>query len=163
MIADPAAQVVYDNQGVAALVVRWLGTIADVDLATALEKFLQQAAGGGIRVILETLTALDSDTFFTAIAAFASGSLTVGNTSIAVGSTAGFPTSGTLTIDAGLAVAETVTYASILGTSFVGVSPLAHNHVSGSAIVLATGPGKGLGDSSNAATGGKIASAQAIY
>ncbi len=160
VIGDDAARIVIDQQGNAAVVVRILDVVLDDDLVSILVAFMRQTKSAGVRILVETLTDVDDETFFTAIAAFADGAMAVFDTDITVTSTAGFPDTGSLIIDEGLAVEETVTYGGITTTSFLAVSPLTQIHVDGSALVLtgAGAPGKGLGDSTDAAVGGKLMS-----
>ena len=156
--------IVYDNQGIAAFVIRVLGNVIADTIATGLLMFLQLGASAGVRVILERLTAVDDDTLFTPYFGALVGAHSIGATTVTVSGTNNFPKTGSLIIDAGLAVAETVTYTGLISdgidTLFIDVSALAHNHVSQSGVTSVT-PGKGLGDSSDATVGGKFASATA--
>lgn len=160
VIDFPAMTAKLTTEGIAASSLLLLNVLPSANLATILTSFLRQAASAGVKIVLETSTAVDSDSFTTAIAAFTSGSASIGATHIDVDSTAGFPASGSLDIDIGLAVYELVTYTGITATSFLGVSPLAHNHVASSAVQLAGGPGKGYGDSVDATVGGKLEDAR---
>ena len=144
ILNDPSATVYVDNQGTAAVVVRILEMVLGDALAEILLSFLQLAPAAGVRIILETATADDAHSFTTGVTAFATGTPTAGDTTIAVGSTAGFPASGSLVLDAGLAVQETVTYTGVGPTTFLGVSALAHNHVTKSAVQWADSPGLGF-------------------
>lgn len=158
ILNDPAAGVQMERQTINTIVVRILERVTDDDLANTLIRFLLLATSAEGRVLLETLTALEDDTFTLAIAAFSTGALSIGNTTIAVGSTAGFPDTGSVDIDVGLATAETKAYTGKTTTSFIGVTALTQNHASGCCVQLSGAPGKGLGDSTNAVTGGMLAS-----
>lgn len=162
VLNDISAQIVVDNQGAAGVVVRILNvTVADA-LANILSDFLQDAVAAGVHMILETQYTADSDTWMFAIATFANGAISSSATSIVVDSTAGFPSSGTLHVDEGLAGYDVVTYNGITATSFLNTSGVAHSHVDRTEVSLASGPGIGLGmgDTSNPATGGELESAR---
>lgn len=162
ILNDSTVYVQIDQQGVAAVVVRILNITVLDDLANILLGFLQSATEAGVRLILETQYVADSDELILAIFASTTGVLAPGNTTIPVDSTAGFPTSGTLTLDGGVAGFEDVTYTGITPTSFIGVSAVANAHVSGSGVVLtgATANGKGMGDTSDGTIGGELSSAR---
>jgi hypothetical protein len=164
LVNDPAAVIVVDVQGAAAVVVRVQGVIVSDSLANTILDFLSQTVSAGIHLILETIYTPDSDQWYFGLCAFPTGALTAGDTSIAVDSTAGFPSTGSLDLDTGLAVAETVTYGGITSNSFLGVSALAHNHATGSFAALHGSPGKGMGDTSDGTVGGEFESARdAVY
>jgi hypothetical protein len=145
-------------------VIRVLGNVLTDTIATGLLMFLQLGASAGVRVVLERLTAVDSDTLFTPYFGALVGAHSIGATTVLVSGTDAFPQIGSLIIDAGLAVSETVTYTGTtsdgIDTTFINVSALAHNHVDKSGVTSVT-PGKGFGDSSDATVGGKFASATA--
>jgi hypothetical protein len=163
VLNDANATIVVNQQGAAAVVVRVIGTTISDVLANITLDFLQATTEAGIRCILETQYVADSDEWFFALAAFATGTPAIGNTSIAVDSTAGFPSTGSLIIDEGTASAETVTYTGLTPASFIGVSALVHNHVTGTCVSLATGPGKGMGDTSDLTVGGELAAARDVH
>jgi hypothetical protein len=160
VINDAAALIQVDDQGEAAVVLRVLNIVVGNQIANILIDFLRDAVSAGVRLILETQYVADSDTWCFAVSAFAAGALSMGDTHINVDSTAGFPTSGSLDLDAGLGVAETVTYSGVTLTSFIGVSALANNHVDTSEVALHGSPGKGMGDTSDATVGGEMISAR---
>lgn len=157
---DELAQPILENTGAAAFVLRILGITVTETVANILIDILNNSIKGGVRIILETSADVDAEMFYTARAAFLDGALAGGETTIDVLSTEGFPATGSLDIDVGLAVEETVTYTGITSTSFIGVSAVANAHVDRSAVYLVGSLGKGLGDSTNAALGGKMASAR---
>lgn len=138
--------------------------IPDDDTVAALLEFLQEAASAGVRVLLEVLATTDDDTFTMATTetSLASDAHT-SDTTISVLSTAGFPAKGSLDVDLGTTVAETVTYDGILATQFLNVSPLTQNHVgfsdgNGAACVqLTDDAGKGWGDDVDLTAGGEFA------
>ncbi len=160
VLNDPAAYVQVTTEGSAGVSVR-IGDVTVTDaLANILLDFLQRAVLAGVRLVLSTQQVDDDDSWFFATATFASGALSIGATTIPATSTTGFPDVGSLVIDPGLAVAETVTYTGRTPTSFLGVSALIANHVTASELALATGPGLGMGDTSDATVGGQLASAR---
>jgi hypothetical protein len=159
IINDLDAALYLDNQGNAAAVMKVTGIVLDDDLAAILIEFLQDAAKAGVRIILESQTDIEDESFTLAISAFLDGALVGGETTILVDSTDGFPSSGSLDIDVGLADEETVTYAGITSTSFIGVSAVANPHPDASCIQLSGAPGKGLGDEADPLVGGTLASA----
>lgn len=160
VLNDSNAQILIMNTGMAALILRVKNiTISDALANIALD-FLQEATTAGVRLILESQTVGDSDSWFFAVSTFAAGALSIGNTTINVDSTAGFPASGTLDLDTGLAVVESVAYTGVTATSFIGVTPLVHNHVDRSEVALSGSPGRGMGDTSTPATGGQMSSAR---
>src|SRR4029077_229761 len=125
--------------------------------------FLNDAKTAGVHLILETQYVDDDHVWMFATAAFANGAISSGATSITVDSTAGFPSSGTLHVDEGLAGQDlAVTYNGITATSFLNTSGLAHNHVDRTCITLASGSGIGLGmgDTSDPSVGGELESAR---
>jgi len=130
-------------------------------MANDLIRLLRKAVSAGVKFVLTYWpTSTEGFLFTTAIAAFTSGSLSGGETTINVVSTTGFPTSGSLKIDEGLAVAETVTYSGKTSTSFTGVSAVANAHASGACVTWTASPGLGLGNSSDPAVGGQLIGAR---
>jgi hypothetical protein len=108
--------------------------------------FLQDAASGGVRIVLLYSEVEDrADGFAFALSTFAAGSITAGATSVTVTSTAGFPDTGSITFDQGLATEETVTYAGKTATTFFGMTALADNHADTCQIAWADSPGDGFG------------------
>lgn len=157
---DEDAEPILDNTGAAAFILRILGITQDETHANILIDILNNSVKGGVRIILETLEDVEAEIFHTAISAFLDGPLVGGETTIPVDSTDGFPSSGSLDIDVGLADEETVTYTGITSTSFIGVSAVANPHDDTACVQLNGGPGKGLGDESDPLVGGKLASAR---
>lgn len=128
------AQIVTHSEVLDTVFIRIANITVQDSLANILIVFLRLAAAAGVRVLLETNYVADSLTFMTAIGTQAPGSLSSGATSIPVTSTTGCSATGSLDIDYGLAVQETVTYTGTTPTSFTGVSALAHNHTAGAAV-----------------------------
>jgi hypothetical protein len=159
-LAGATFSVQVDQQGVASVVVRVLGySVVDAD-AALLIGFLRDATKAGVRVILETLSSgLEAGAFTFAIAAFLAGSHSSGATTLTVGSTSGFPDTGSLDLDVALGVQETVTYTGRTATTFTGVSATTQTHGDGAAVTLSGSPGLGFGDHNNAATGGQLTGA----
>jgi hypothetical protein len=148
VLNDPSSQFAILRVGVAAVLVRAFGTAINDSLASILISFLRDARDGGVKLTLESTPALDASTFFTAVTAFTTSALAIGNTSIAVDSTIGFPSSGSVTLDVGGSNVETVTYGATDATHFKNCSPLIKTHTIGARV---DGPqlGQGLGDSAD--------------
>lgn len=158
-IADDAATIVVDQLGVAAVHVRIEDSSLSSTLADALFKFLRDAASAGVRIILETSGDAEAEMFYTAVFASLDGAHGSGATTLTVLSVSPkFPFSGSLILDEGLAVEETVTYTGKTATTFTGVSTTANAHTDKAAVVLVGSLGKGLGDTVTA-VGGKLAKA----
>lgn len=157
---DEDAEPIVDNTGAAAFILRILGVTITEDVANILIDILNNSIKGGVRIILETLAELEATSFTLAIAAFCDGALAGGETTIPVTSTDGFPSSGSLDIDVGLADEETVTYSGITSTSFIGVSAVANPHDDGACVQLSGAPGLGLGDDGDPLVGGAMVSAR---
>lgn len=158
VINDEDAGLIIFNLGMAGVMMRIEDVVLDESLISVLVQFLRSVADGGVRVLLEYLVEAEEDSFTLAIAAFTSGSLSPGATTINVGSTEGFPASGTLDIDIGLASEEQRAYTGRTATSFTGVTALGQSHAAGAAVQLANGPGLGLGDTGDPDVGGAFAS-----
>lgn len=147
-------RVVVRNDGVAAVRVQLEGDDVDTALADVVILFLRLAASAGVRVILESrMDPLDTEMFTTPPTAFVSIASLAGATSVAVGTDHNFtlfPATGTVEIDAGLAVAETVNYTAVgfsAGSWRVTfAAPLANAHAIG-APICCTALGKGFGNS----------------
>lgn len=159
VLDDVAASLILDQQGTAAVVLRVEEVIGDDDLMASLLEFLQDSVAAGVRIILESLTALEDESFTLATATFLDNAATAGNTTLTVASTAGFPDTGALDIDVGLAVEETVTYSGKTSTKFIGVSALASNHALHSCVQLSGAPGMGLNTGVGGVDGGKLSTA----
>lgn len=63
VVTEDGAEFVLDNQGTAAFVMRIVGAETDWEVAEVLIGFLRKAVDGGVRVILEWLTAAPSGSF----------------------------------------------------------------------------------------------------
>lgn len=153
---ETALRVQVDRQGIASAVVRVLEYVTPDVAADDLIAFLRDATKAGVRVLLETLVELEDTSFTFARAAFADGALTATDTEILVNSTAGFPTSGTLDVDIGLAEEEQVTYDGVTPTSFLNCSPLADDHDDRAVVSLAGAPGLGFGTTTDPDVGGAL-------
>lgn len=148
ILNDVSARIVVTNQGPAAATVQIESSLLTDGLAAILLSFLASAAAAGVRLTLLTSPDPLADQFALSCSAFPPSSLTSGATTITVGDTTGFPPIGSLVIDTGLAVEETVGYAGTTATSFTLLVPLAHNHLARCDVQLVEpATGKGLGDS----------------
>lgn len=160
VLNDPAAVVTVQNEGPAGVSVQIKSTTVDDATANILLDFLLRAKLAGVDLVLLTQYVSDDVSWRFARFASASGALSIGNTTILVDSTTGFPSTGTLIIDAGVAAQETVTYTGKTATAFLGVSALTANHVIASGVTLTTASGAGMGDTSDPTIGGQLASAR---
>lgn len=123
-------------------------------------EFLRDATAAGVRSILETSADVPGEMFTFATFTQLDGLHALGSTTLTVDDTSAFPASGTLTLDAALAVEEDVTYTGKTATTFTGVSSTANAHSDNAAVQLATGPGKGFDDEASPGAGGKFATAK---
>ncbi len=159
IVDDDNVTVVVDQQYPAAVVVRIEDTAA-VDATTdALISFLRQAKAGGVRLILEYTTHA-TEPFVFATAAFLNGSHLAGVTTLTVDSTEGFPDTGSLIIDEGLADEETRSYTGKTATTFTGLTATSNAHSANAPVVWDDGIDNGLGDSSDANVGGYLGGAK---
>ncbi len=148
ILADSAATIIVELTGPAAATITIAGVTVTDGRAAIVRGFLAEAAAAGVRIGLLSSPEPLADQFAFPLAAFADGAATATATSITVDSTAGFPAIGTLQIDIGLAVEETVHYAGLTSTTFTLTAPLAHNHTDGAAVQLEEpSTGDGFGDS----------------
>lgn len=144
VLNDSAARIAVTSPGIATGVVEIVDVAVLDELAGILFGFLADGTADGVRLIVQTSPDVMAESFALGVTAYPSGALTAGATTILVGSTAEFPTSGTLDIDVGLAEEETVAYSGKTSTSFF-VAPLANNHQARCAIQLVEPwTGKGL-------------------
>ncbi len=149
VLNNSAARVVVETQGNATAVIRIENLAVSDGLATILIGFLRLTAAAGVRLELETSPDDLAEQFACPLATFAPGALTSGATTMTVTSTSGFPTHGSLDIDTGLAVAETVTYSAITPTT-ITCGALASNHTAGAVVQLVEpATGKGFGNLSD--------------
>lgn len=145
-----------DSQGAAAVVVRILTYATPPAIALVLFQFLSAAVAGGVRLILEYQTDVDAKMFTLAQATYATSALHIGDTTIPVGSTAGFPSSGEVTIDPGTTLEEQLPYTGITATSLIGVDPLDNNHVIDTLIEWTDSPGLGFARTTTTTAGSSI-------
>jgi hypothetical protein len=148
ILNDVSSRVVITNLGPAAATVQIESSLLTDGLAAILLSFLASAAAAGVRLTLLTSPDALADQFAFSCSAFPPSPLTSGATAITVDSTADFPPIGSLVIDTGLAVEETVGYAGTTATSFTLLAPLAHNHLAHCDVqLIEPATGKGFGDS----------------
>lgn len=161
VLNDDTFTIAVITEGVAACSVNVYGPdVPATATITVLFMFLQQAVKAGVHLYLTYENAPDSQTFYTARASFPTGALTAGQSTITVGSTAGFPVVGQLQINYGLTDAEVVTYVGIDPTHFfLGTGQLANNHPAGASCKLVGSTGLGLGTTTDGTIGGTLASA----
>lgn len=149
-----------EQQPPAAIEVIVQGTTLTEAFSDFLLGFLLDAKAAAARLILRFLLSEDAESFSTAIFTALNGGHGASATTLIVDSTADFPTSGSLILDQGLPVEETVTYIAKTATQFTGVSATSNVHSDNAAVQLATGPGLGFDDEGAPGSGGKFASAK---
>ncbi len=103
------------------------------DQAAAGVSFLTESKAAGVRAIFEWQEQPDNETFTFSFGTYATTDTSVTDTVLPVVSTAGFPASGNLLIDAGLGAEEIVTYTILNSTNFT-VSAMASAHDIGAAV-----------------------------
>ncbi len=159
VIDDEDAGVLIEPQYPAGVVMR-IEDVASIEARMdALITFLRAAKSAGVRIILEYWTHA-TETFQFATATFLNGGESAGATTVDVDSTAAFPSSGSITLSAGLAVQETKAYTGKTATTFTGVTALTNAHADNAAVTLSDGVDNGLGDEGDATVGGDFAGAK---
>jgi hypothetical protein len=129
---------------------------ADVELFA---DFLRSARAAGDYAILEFIQGLEANTFRLPQSTTITGPILAGVTSVPVVSTNGFPASGSLLLDQGVAgLEETVTFSFKTALSFT-TSATAHSHGSRSSVCLVGTTGLGFSDSTSPTVGGELAGA----
>lgn len=123
------------------------GNVVSDAIATILIGFPRSARAAADKLVLKTQPALDAATDFISTTAFTTGALLAGATVLAVDTTIGFATSGTLTLDVGAGAVETVTYQNTSPMAFLNCTPIVNPHSAGARIDATAQPGAGLGDS----------------
>jgi hypothetical protein len=131
----------------------------DDTLANILVAFLLAAKSAGVPIALETQYADDDLTFSCSLATATTAPIAIGDTTITVASTAGFPSVGTLLVQDGEVpdIAELIDYTGITPTAFLGCDPLEAVHASGVPAELAYGPGVGFSEFVTSTTAALVA------
>lgn len=183
VINDPAVTIELETQR-GTIVVRLRGILTTDALAAIVLEFAKDSKSGGIAVIVESYFDVEAELYTMARAAFGDSAVSGGATSLPIdtaitpaSAVLEFPETGSLILDEGLAVQETVTY------SFRGFdgsmykftcSACANAHADGFTMTLtgAGAEGKGLGNSADSGqpaltpyqnigtTGGRMADAR---
>lgn len=160
LIIDDAAAVIKMYPGYpAGLTIEIQDVILSDDLANVLISFLRRTVAATVKLVLWYWPSEEEEMYTLAIADFLSVASLVGATSFTTTATTGFPSSGSIVIDEGLAAEETLTYAGKTGTSFTGTAAAAFAHPIGATVTWAGSPGLGLGDTSDSLIGGDMAGA----
>ncbi len=137
VIDDPAAYIHVFNLGNASAILSIEAITLDEEIGTILFGFLVKAAATGVRLVLVASESEPSETYTAATpSTHLSGAHLAGVTTLTVDSTEGYPSTGTLSLSEGTAVAELATYTGKTATTFTGVSALANNHPDGAAVAL---------------------------
>ena len=140
VVDDDIVSYTYRNLGVAAYEIiansgATGGVISDA-IAAIVVAFLGAASAGGVRGVFRYDTDVDDVVFRFMPAAFATIAIVAADTTITVGSTAGFPDAGSLNAELGTANADTIAYTGRTATTFTGCTGVAHNHANGTALTL---------------------------
>lgn len=99
VLNDSADLITIERRTVASVIVRVTGDIVPNSTAAILITFLRDAHAGGVKLTLETTPDVDTNTFFTELETFLSGSTIIGASSLPVVNTDNFPATGTLLVD----------------------------------------------------------------
>lgn len=144
----------------ASLIFQIVNSIDDPTAVVA-RQFLLQAKAAGVLAILEWQETSNADAFTFATSDNLKIAATATDTSIGLYFTWPFPPlGGSLLIDAGTLVQETVAYSYVQDSEFIQLSAgLAHNHAIGASVELVGDPGKGWGSDTDASVGGAFAGA----
>ena len=137
VINDASVTLRYRNTGVAAYEILADTAAVPSAVATIVQSFLLAATSAGVRGVFRWWSSTSSTLTFPA-AAFLSGAVLVGATTLSVDSTAGFPDAGTLSIDLAGGLEDIVSYTGRTATSFTGCTGVFSAHDAGSACVYAT-------------------------
>lgn len=151
-------QAVYAPGGDASFDLRLVAPMADSEVGVIVS-LVGDAKPAGVRGVFEWQEAADALMLFTALSDNAASPVSIGDGTVTVNSTAAFPASGQVTIDGGLANAETLSFTRFSPTVLNVPSLATQNHSVGAEVELVGDPGLGLGDSTNALTGGELAGA----
>ena len=133
VVDDVAASYVVERWAVASVIVRVEDVAVADEVATILAEYLRVAVGAGVRVILESSSAVPLGTFRGASpCTFLNGAHAAGVYTLNVDSTTGFAATGALRISTGTTMYEIVSYVGKNATSFTlrsvfPGSPLANN------------------------------------
>lgn len=143
VVNDDMVAYTYRNVGVAAYEIiansgPTGGVISDA-VAAIVTAFIGSASAAGVRGVFRYDTDVDDVVFRFMPAAFATIAITAADTTITVGSTAGFPDAGSFNAELGTANADTITYTGRTATTFTGCTGVAHNHANGTALTIPAG------------------------
>jgi len=128
------------------------------ELASTIISFLRDGASAGVQIQMVTSGSEDDEVLYTSRSAYLSALTPSGVSTLAVDSTVGFPTNGTIQIDTGLASQESVAYFSKTSTMFSLSSVTLFDHEMNTDISLVGSRGKGLSDTDDLSKGGYISS-----
>ena len=142
----------------AAIQYRVDGITLTVDQIKILTGFLRVIRGAGIELRFGWSEGPLVDAFSFAVGSTLTAPALVGATTLDVVSTVPFTSPGTATVGIGTDQ-ETVTYTGVTGTQLTGVSATTKPHgVADPVSLVSPSSGKGYGDTTNPATGGKLVS-----
>ncbi len=147
VVYNEEASLVVDLQGTAALVLGVYGPGTSDEVADILIAFLRQAVAAGVRIILETDSAPDEDSFYTGLTVHLDGAHIATATTININEDlSDYPETGVLIIDEGTADEEYIRYyfKDNGGKFYVAAPGLVNAHDDTAAVTWADGPGQGF-------------------
>jgi len=133
----------YVPGGNASMVVRLSTPITDA-VAEIARQFLHVAKLAGVRALLESKAYSDSAMFTCPVGCYLGGAVSIGDSAIDVDDATAFPASGSVLLEAGTAVAETLVYTGRSDTQLYLQVGTAYAHDVGGAVTLVGSPGKGF-------------------
>lgn len=160
IVYDVGATMIVGDQSNGTLSLRINGVVPTTDVLTALYGLLARAVAAGVRIVLIYNAAVDTDTFFTAQAAYVTTAVGIAATTIVVDNYDLLPAAGTVNIGLGTANANTISYTGKSAPStLTGVTGVTATQAIGSAVQLIGSPGKGFDDGTGT-IGGQMADAR---
>jgi len=162
VLDDESLSLIWDPGVVAAGHLRVQGGTVTDALAEVLIGFLRDTVASGVRIVTITQAVADSDSFIFPLFCQLDGSHSSGSGTLTANATipTGFPASGTLIVDSGLAVKESIDYTSRTSTEFTLDGTTAEDHSDLAGITLDDAVGKGFSDNVTTSLGGQLANAK---
>jgi len=143
----------YVPGGNASMIVQLLTPITDA-VAEIARQFLGAAKLAGVRALLVSQAYPSPSMFYFARACYLGGAVSIGDTAIDVVDASAFPATGTVVLEAGTAVAETVVYTGRSDTQlYLSGGGTANAHDVGGAVTLVGSTGKGFPRATYVASG----------
>jgi hypothetical protein len=162
VVYDVAAIFIVEHIGNGALTMHISNFVPSAEVVSTLYGLLAKSVAAGVRIILVFSSAADSDTFFTASAAYVTTAIAPAATSIVVDNYDSLPSAGTVDLGLGTTVANVISYTGKSSPStLTGVTGVTNSHAIGTAVQLIGIPGKGFDDGTNT-VGGQMADAKDV-